>query len=184
MIRFSQVLILTLMLSSSIATGQWYEGGMPVQDREWRKSHKEFGAMMLLSSKPEEFLEAWDKSPSPDYGPKIETTETVSRGEPIVAFILFAGCRANEAGHCVSTTEFKVLKPDGTEYAALEPSELWTNKEPPPGKAVQLGLAYIGVVIEPEDPLGLYTVKANVCDQVADRCLMLTQRFTVTESVE
>ena len=175
------ILLFMTALWACFGEAQWFEGGRPVQDREWRKSHKEFGVMLVLSSQPEEFLEAWDKPAAPDYAPQLTSADRVARGQPIVAFVFFTGCRANDAGHCVSTTEFQVLRPDGSEYASLDRSELWTDKEPPVSRAVQLGIAYIGVVIEPDDPLGEYTVKAKVCDQVAGRCLTLLQRFTAAE---
>lgn len=178
------VLFCLLLWGSSTLFAQWYEDGRPVQDRPWRKSHKEFRAMVLLTTKPQEFLEAWDKPSSPDYKPAMETAASVVRGQPIVAFILFAGCKPDSAGKCESTTEFEILKPDGSQYDSVETSELWTGKEPPPASALQLGVAYVGVVIEPEDPLGDYTVTANVCDRVADRCLVLSTQFTAVESTQ
>ena len=38
------------------------------------------------------------------------------------------------------------------------------------------------VTIEPQDPRGTYTVRARVCDQARDRCLILERSFAVVEA--
>lgn len=180
--RIAVLLIASIVGGSSLAHAQWFEAGEAVADTAWRKSAEGFGAMILLTSSPETFLAAWAEPSSPDYAPAIETTDHVARGVPIHAYVFFTGCTPDRQGSCDATTDFVVLRPDGSEYANIPGVELWQGKPPPEEGSVQLGPASVGVVIEPQDPLGEYTVKARVCDRLADNCLVIWQRFTAEEA--
>lgn len=169
----STVLVVILLFSVP-ALAQWKDNGVPVPDEPWRRSDGTFGAMLLLSDKPEQFMDDWLK-PNP---PSMSTTEEAKRGEPIVAFVLFVGCK--EVGEvCNSVVDFKVNRPDGTEYASHAGAELWKGKPGPLGDRIQLSLANLGIRIEPEDPAGKYTVTARVTDLNAFRTVELEQHFTV-----
>lgn len=168
---------LVLLLSSLLvapAFAQWKEKGVPIPDEPWRKSAGTFGAMLLLTDKPAEFLVAWE---SPET-PTIETTEIAERGKPLFAFVVFLGC-AEVLGVCNSSVDFTVFRPDGGEYASHKDLELWQNLPGPPKDALQLGVGYLGVGIEPDDPAGKYTVKAKVRDLIAGRDVEIQQHFTV-----
>lgn len=167
-------------LGAHQAHGQWYENGESASDTSWRKNHGELGAVLLLSSDPDEFLAQWDQPATPGYAPKMETTGTVRRGDLIVGFLFFGGCQADDEGLCNLVADLLVLDPDGGEYGRVDGAELWVGKPPPPEGNTQLGKTYLGIVIEPEDPLGEYTFTAHVCDRVAETCLDLTQVFEAT----
>ena len=146
-------------------------------DSNWRKSDGSFQAMMHFSSDPDDFLAQWGRPPSPDYAPELKTPDSVRRGDLVVAFVFFTGCSADSAGLCNVTADLVVLAPDGSEYARVDDAEVWTGKAPPPEPYMQLAAAYLGIIIEPQDLLGEYTVTANVCDQVGETCLDLSQSF-------
>lgn len=163
----------------AIVHGQWRDNGEEVLDTSWSKHSGEFGAMLLLSDKPEDFLETWDQ---PTDGVLIETTDTVARGVPIIAFVLFTGCAPDDKGLCNASVDFVILKPDGSEYDSFKDKDLWKNKPTTKKNWLQLSADYVGVIIEPDDPLGQYTVRVIARDLNANESLDLTQEFTATES--
>jgi hypothetical protein len=135
--------------------------------------------MLLLSNEPDEFLDAWHH-PTNDF--PFQRSEATTRGVPIVAFVLFGGCEPDEDGLCDASVDFTVLRPDGSEYASFANKDLWRDKPAIPAGAVQLSTEYMGVIIEPEDPLGLYEIRVSIRDDNAGVTLSLSQTFTATES--
>lgn len=178
--RAGTLVALFLILVANVQ-GQWREGAKDVPDTAWSKHKGRFGAMLLLSDKPEEFLKGWAQ---PTEGVPIQTTDTVARGVPIVAFVIFTGCEPDDKGQCNASVDFIVLKPDGSEYARFEDKDLWKHKPAVEENALQLAADYIGVVIEPDDPLGQYEVQVTTRDLNANIRLDLKQSFRVTESGE
>lgn len=179
-LRIAVLLALFFAIPTDIH-GQWREDNEAAPDNDWAKHEGQFGAMLFLSDKPEAFLNAWNQ---PTEGVPIQTTDTVPRGVPIVAFVVFTGCAPDNAGLCNASIDFTVLKPDGSEYSRHEDADLWKSKPAIEEGALQLSADYIGVVVEPDDPLGLYTVQVTAHDRNANIKLGLVQHFTATEKSE
>ena len=174
--------VASLLLFPLTGYPQWHEGGRPVEDTEWHKSIDGFGASLLVTDSPEEFIESWNQPASPEYQPKISTTNRAHRGDTVEAVVLFQGCRADGAGFCDATTDFVILRPDGSEYGALPDGELWQGKQAPPQGVLLLGVVSLVFIVEAEDPLGEYTIQAKVCDSVGEVCLDLVQKLEVEVS--
>jgi hypothetical protein len=134
----------------------------------------DFGAMLLLTTEPDRFLKSWHR---PEEEISLRSAVSVRRGAPIVAFVIFRGCQADASGLCQSSVDFRVLKPDGSEYLSFENRDLWRAKPAPPEGAVQVSAEHLGVVIEPADPLGPYEVQVVVRDEVANVSLKLSRTF-------
>lgn len=162
------ILVIAMPLSA-----QWKQNGKPVPDEPWRKSAGTFGAMLLLSDSPGEFVDQWKRPENPE----IHTTATAERGHPIGAFVIFHQCKEVD-GACKCNVDFAILRPDGTVYGKREGIEMW-NGPASPGENLQLGRASFGVDIEPDDPAGKYTVQATVRDLNAAATVDLVQSFTV-----
>jgi hypothetical protein len=176
--RFGMGVVLTLA-SLAIAQAEWKENGKVVPDKPWAKSAGEFGAQLVLTDKPEELFAAWEK---PGAAVLYSETATARRGSPIVAVVFFAGCAADGKGRCQSSVRFNAFAPDGKPYGAPQAGELWIGK-PPPGKGqMQLGVGNLGILIEPADPLGVYKVKAEILDAVANKTMVLERTFTAVEA--
>ena len=167
---------LAFMTLAGAVCAQWLEDGKPVADTSWRKAWGKYGAMLDLTDKPDELFEAWEK---PGAGVPVSTTDIAKRGEPIVGVVFFSGCAVNEAGLCDVEAIFQVFKPDGSPYGAEEKGELWSGKPPPTDGHLQLGVGAIGVRIEPEDPVGTYTVRAYLLDKVSRAEVELARTFRV-----
>lgn len=176
-LRMPLLCVFLLFLATS-THAQWNVSGVAIPDSESAKHQDDFGAMLLLSSRPEEFLQAWDEDTE---AVPIHTNDSVSRGSPIVAFIIFSGCEADARGLCNAVVDFSVLKPDGSEYARFIDKDLWKGKPAEHAAKLQLAADYIGVVIEPSDPLGKYQVHVTVRDLNLNIELVLAAEFVAIE---
>jgi hypothetical protein len=77
------------------------------------------------------------------------------------------------------TFETIIRKPDGSLYADQKDMIGAQGPIDPSPKALQLARDYEGVLIEPKDPAGVYTVEVVVKDNVKKVELRLMRRFTV-----
>ena len=160
--------------------GQWFRDGQRLPDQAWSKSEGDFGAMLVLSDEPDEFLARWSR-PTP--GVSMRATGSVRRGVPLAPFILFIGCREGAAGVCSASFDLEVLKPDGTRLFRSDRLELWRGKPAPPAGALGLSIGYAEIELGPDDPLGRYVVRASVRDEFAGVTLPLEQTFTAVGTV-
>lgn len=174
-VGMSTVLIL---LAVGPASAQWRQDGKVVPDSAWAKSAGDFGAQLVFTDKPDELFAAWEKP-----GPAVLYSETATarRGAPIVGVIFFTGCKPDDKGNCRASVRFTAFSPDGKPYGHPQIAELWAGKPPPEKGSMQLSLGNIGIVIEPQDPLGDYKVKAEVVDMVAEKTLVLERTFKAVE---
>ena len=82
---------------------------------------------------------------------------------------------------CNASADFTILRPDGSEYESFADRDLWKLKPAPPEGMLRLSAEYVGVIIEPGDPLGEYEVQVSVHDLNAGTTLDLTHPFTATD---
>jgi len=171
------LIIFLILVIPSISHGKWNDGqGNLVEDTEWMKSSGDFGAQLLLIGDENEFFKRWE---TPSVTVKFQTVSEINRGEPLITPIIFSGCYVNESGNCMVSAALKILRPDGSTYADMPQVEIWENKPPPPKGILELGVGYLKVIIEPEDPDGTYTVEAKVTDNVKKSSFVLTRTFSV-----
>jgi len=166
-------------LSIPLASAQtWKVGGESVPDSAWARSDGEFGAKLAFTDEPDDLFSSWEVA---SRGVAFSETSEAIRGAPIVGVIFFTGCGANERGNCEVTVTFTVQGPDGKPWGEAIEGELWVEK-PQPGKGqLQLGVGNIGMIIEPPDRLGTYTVKAEIRDMVARKTMVLEKSFTASD---
>jgi len=165
-----------LALLAVPGAAQWREDGKPVGDTEWRKGWGKYGALLHLTDKPDELFAAWEK---PGTAVPVKVIEVAKRGTPIVGVVFFSGCAVNKLGLCDADAVFRVFKPDGTPYSKEQEGELWAGKPPPPEGQLQLSVGAIGVRIEPQDPDGVYTVRAHLRDKISHAEVELVRTFRV-----
>jgi hypothetical protein len=166
------------LLSTGLASAQWRQDGKIVPDTAWAKSAGDFGAQLVFTDKPEELFAAWEKP-----GPAVLYSETAvaKRGVPIVGVVFFAGCAPDDKGKCQTTVRFTAYTPDGKPWGDAQNAELWAGKPPPEKGHMQLSLGNMGIVIDPDDPLGVYKVRAEVVGKIAKKTLVLERTFTAVE---
>ncbi len=171
---------LLIGLTGAVPSAQWFRDGERLPDQSWSKSLGEFGAMVVLSAEPEQFLDAWTQQTP---GVSIRAARHVRRGVAVAPFILFIGCQQNEEGLCSASFDLEVIKPDGSSYFRTAGLELWRGKPAPAAGRLGLSVGYAEIVLQPEDPLGRYVVRVNARDEAAEIALALEQTFTAVPSV-
>ena len=150
-----------------------------IRDSAPSKVKNRFSATLRLSDKPETVLRAWSTATT---GVLTQAVDRITRGEPIVAFVFFTGCKPDKKGLCNASVDFTIRSPDGSVYATFSGLELWKGKPAPPAGTLRLSAEHVGVVIEPDDPLGEYQFQVSVHDLNAGKSLELKQAFTATEN--
>lgn len=146
------------------------------QNTAARKAVEGFGAHLVLADRPQAFIQEWLKPASGK--PELWSAAEAKRGEPLAAFIMFAGCLPDRKGDCQAEVDFRVYRPDGSLYAERTGLELW-KKAAPPASNTQLGAANMLIRIRPDDPAGEYRVKASVRDLNRKVSFEIEEKFTV-----
>ncbi len=154
------------------------------QDLSWQKQAGDFGAMLLLTRQGESFRQAWAQPGRPGYQPEIRATEQTIRQERVEAVVMFSGCRSDDAGRCAAEVDFKVFQPDGSLHAVSNAAPLWNGQGPQSASNLQLGQSSLILLIDDEDPLGVYRIVAHTCDTTAQRCVDLERPLEVVEPQE
>ncbi len=162
------------MVCAPAVLAQWKENGKFAPDAPWSKSDGDFGAMFAFTDKPDELYEAWEK-PSP--GVQWSRTSTAVRGIPIVGVVFFTGCAANAAGECELVGRFLLTTPSGKPWGDPFDAEIWVGLPPPTGDALQLSHQHLGLVVDPDDELGTYSVRLELTDRVSKKKMILEQQF-------
>jgi hypothetical protein len=162
-----------------VVKAEWKQNGKVVPDTSWAKSAGDFGAQLVFTDKPDDLFAAWEKP-----GPVVFYTETTTakRGIPIVGVIFFVGCAPDDHGQCNAGVRFTAFTPDGKPWGDPVDAELWVGKPPPQKGQMQLSVGNMGIVIDPDDLLGTYKVKAEVVDKVAKKTILLERTFTAIEA--
>ena len=172
--------VVILLLFGAPVAAQWRKEGKIVPDEPWRRQKGDLAVSLMITADPNGFLEQWNRAPSLDYKPQIKTASTVPRGGTVMGFVIFSGCKPNAAGSCDATVDWILLKPDGTVYADQKGAVLWKGKAMK--DILMLSETNLGLQVEQDDPLGEYTMKAAVHDQVEKVSVEVEAKLTVVAS--
>ncbi len=105
--------------------------------------------------------------------------KTARRGEPVAAFILFSDCQPDDEGDCDVRVDMVVESPMGEVYGESRDAEVWTGSAPPSPGTIEIGVGYLMIRIEPDDPPGQYRIKAHIRDRIAGVALDREWAFDV-----
>jgi hypothetical protein len=172
-------LIVAVLLSSLSIAGWVDKQGNSIPDSDHMKSADGLVAQLVITDDEAQLLKNWSTPSESVYFP---TADKIERNKILTAFIVFGGCAVDADGNCDLQMQMTVYKPDGSVYSTLPVMEVWSGKPVPPGRTLGLSVAYLRVVIEPEDPLGRYWIDANVMDEISGDGMLLTAYFTAVES--
>jgi len=173
------LLITLLFLPTLVHSEQWFTNGAPDNKNNHLGGIKDFGAMVLMTTNSKKALENWS---IPTKGVTIPSTEIVEKGKPIEALVFFSGCYKNKSGNCITEVDYVIYKPDGTIYVEYKETELWKNKPAFPQGKIGLAVDRVGLIADPEDPIGIYKVKCTVRDLVANYEFKIFTSFKVIEA--
>jgi hypothetical protein len=143
-------------------------GGLAEAREPWSKapntaSSGNFAILQIATTDPEGLITEWSQATP---GVSLKTSTQARRNQRIETFIVFKGCRADAAGNCNVTVDYAVFDPAGKSYAQLK-GDVWVGYPPAPDLQLQLSTSSLGLMIEDQDPLGPYRVRAKVVDHVA-----------------
>ena len=137
----------------------------------------ELKTTLLVTDKGRELFKSWE---SPD-GERFDILplKVAKRGEFLSAVVLFQGCMVDAEGNCNVTLEITAYDPSGKKYGEFLGQELWVGKPAPTDGGTQLGVGYMGLVIEPHDPSGKYRVFASANDIIANVSVLSEVTFEI-----
>lgn len=94
----------------------------------------------------------------------LPVTNRAVRGRQLAVIVIFQGCRAAADGKCNLTGEFTYLRPDGSVEGKID-GTLWAR---PPARDGSASASPEGPALEidPYDPMGTWTVRVRVTDNV------------------
>ena len=167
--------IVLLFLPTLAFSGWINKQGEELPETEYRKAVGDFGVQLILVGDENKLFKNWA---IPSETVDVSTIDSVKVNEFINAFVIFSGCKPDEKGNCSVAMRFRVIRPDGEVYADTPPMEVWENKPVPPGKTLELSVAYLKVRIEPKDQLGRYVIHTQVRDNNTGTVLLLHSPFT------
>ena len=173
--------ILLVFAITSPCHAQWRSNGGLEEDNPSSVAAGDFGASLMLTDDHNGLFEAWNRPPSPDYGPNISVVDSAERGDIILAFVIFTGCEEDLDGHCNLTVEYSAYFPDGEDYGEHS-GELWVGKPDPGIGSLQLSEGNLGLRIEADDPFGEYRIVAKIVDKVSGANYSLETTLTVVET--
>lgn len=141
-------------------------------------SRKGFGVQMLVTDDYEGFWKAWE-GPTP---PRVSITSRTERGKPVMAMLIFTGCKAGADGNCNVSADYTITAPNGAPYGEPKSGPVW-RLPPAPGYNLQLSEGAIGLEVESGEMLGAYTLKATVTDHIASLTLTVEAKVDVVEAM-
>ena len=164
-----------LLAASGQAQDVWLSNGKDAPPDAALASSGHFGIQQIMTLDSDGLIERWNQ---PGAGVMIDSSSTVARNQPIFSYIIFTGCKADDAGKCNVTAIFKTFDPKGKPWGDQTEAPVWVGLPPPADRILQLSASGLGVVVEDKDRLGEYRVTADVTDHVAGIMLHVEKRFT------
>lgn len=169
-----RLLLSACLFGPALAVGQWIDRqGNRIQETQGIKSEGDFGVRIVLTPSEQRFCDTWDRSST---SPRLESTNSVRRGQKVSAMILFHGCSANAKGQCDAIVRFALVSPDGKATPAGE-GPLWT-KAPARGM-ILLSHASLTLGFDQSDRVGNYQVVATVIDRIAGKQIEVSAPLAV-----
>jgi hypothetical protein len=157
----------------------WHDmEGKALPDTSYRKFSDGFGAELLFTDQDEDVFKRWN---IPSYVFEMPSTNKIEKGKIITALIIFSGCAKDAKGNCNVIANYKFWQPDGKLYGDIPKVEVWVDKPAPLYKSLGLSTGNIRIRIEPHEPIGKYTVDAEVIDLNKKVTLLLRSDFLVVE---
>jgi len=168
-----------LLLGSLDARAQWVDKqGVVLPDTADRKSIGAFGAELIFTTNPDALEERWN---TPSDTVHVDSVESARINEPVSAFVVFSGCTPSRNATCNVSMHFRVIRPDGGQYAATPAMEVWRDKPAPTSHRLALSVDYLKIRIEPQEQRGRYLVQVDVRDEVSGKQIALEKPFVAKD---
>jgi hypothetical protein len=173
-----RIVLVALLTVSSPAMAQWHDAQGHIETGPEFATRGDFAAMQIATTDPERLENDWAQ-PTPVVA--VQTQDAATRNQPIMSFIIFRGCRADADGNCHVTARFEIRDPRGKLYSSPREVSAWDRPAPSHGN-LQLSTAGIGLRVEDGEPLGGYSVIAQVTDHVSGITLKTQKTLSISEA--
>jgi hypothetical protein len=140
-------------------------GGAMAADAPSSSVPAAFEINVVITDRGNAIFDSWDRPTGKSFG--VDSIKVAPRGKFLSALVLFKGCKADASGNCNADVDIIAYDPSGKVYGTLPGVELWQKKPAPDPGFTQLSRSYMGLVIEPKDPIGTYRVTAVARDRIA-----------------
>lgn len=142
-----------------------------------RAADMAISASLIVTTNGRELFQAWETNPAGGFS--IAPVKVAKRGDFLSAVVLFMNCAADSDGNCNAELDITAFGPTGDVYGEFKGKELWVGKTAPARGHTQLGVDYMGLVIESHDPSGRYRVVATARDLVSGEAVVAEASFEV-----
>jgi hypothetical protein len=122
-----------------------------------------FELSVVVTDRGNSIFDSWDNPTGKRFD--VSPIKVAPRGKFLSALLLFKGCKPDKAGNCNAEVDIVAYDPKGNVYGKMLGVELWQQKPAPDSGFTQLSRSYMGIVIEPKDPIGTYRVVAVARDR-------------------
>jgi hypothetical protein len=124
-----------------------------------------FEVSVIVTDRGNAIFDAWDRPTGKPFD--VNSIKVVPRGKFLSALVLFKDCKPDKSGNCDADLDIVAYDPKGKTYGEMRGVELWQQKPAPDPSFTQLSRSYMGLVIEPKDPIGTYRVVVRARDRNA-----------------
>lgn len=133
-------------------------------DAPSKDSSRVFEISVVVTDRGNAIFDTWDKPSGKPFD--VSPIKLAPRGKFLSALLMFKGCAPDKLGKCNADVDIIAYDPKGNVYGKMLGVELWQQKSAPDAGFTQLSRSYMGLVIEPKDPIGTYRVTAVARDRV------------------
>lgn len=133
-------------------------------DAPLKDSTKGFEISVVVTDQGNAIFDTWDNPSGKRFD--VSAIKLAPRGKFLSALLMFKGCAPDTSGNCNADVDIIAYDPKGNVYGKMLGVELWQQKPVPDAGFTQLSRSYMGIVIEPKDPIGTYRVTAVARDRI------------------
>ena len=134
-------------------------------DAQSSSGRSAFEISVVITDRGNAIFDAWDHPTGKSFN--VDSIKVAPRGKFLSALVTFKGCKADKSGNCNADMDITAYDPSGKIYGTMPGVELWQKKPAPDPGFTQLSRSYMGLVIEPKDPIGTYRITAVARDRNA-----------------
>ena len=171
------LLVLALVAGPLSAEVGWRDkDGKPVPETESQKSVAGFGGLLIVTP-DKDWEEKWN-APS-EVGPHFSGGSTVKKGGELFILTIFTNPQLDASGTANVTLDIDVRRPDGSTSTHAEGAVCFQGKLRGPSHNVYLCGPVVGFVGEESDPVGSWSVRINLKDNIRKVEIPLSTTFTL-----
>jgi hypothetical protein len=170
------LLVLALVAGPISAEVGWKDkDGNPVPETESQKSVAGFGGLLIVTP-DKDWEEKWN---TPDVPPHFSGASTVKKGGELFILTIYTNPQLDASGAANVTLDIDVRRPDGSSSTHTEGAVCFQGKLGGPSHNVYLCGPVVGFIGEPSDPVGAWSVRINLIDNIRKVEIPLSTTFTL-----